>query len=109
MKEWAAWFYKSKAWTKCRASYIAKRVSIDGGMCEVCKEEQGYIVHHKIILNKNNINDPDVALNHDCLEYVCKKCHDNKEGHFDKCKKKSKATRNGFKFDSNGQLVSTGG
>ena len=105
-KEWAKKIYKRKAWQDCRAAYIAKRVAIDGGMCEECKEELGYIVHHTILLTPDNIDDPDIVYNHDYLEYVCKKCHDNKEDHFNKfAKKKPKATKKGFKFNSNGEFV----
>ena len=74
-------FYKSKEWKKCRKAYIAYRVSIDGGMCECCHEKLGYIVHHKIMLTRENIDDPDVTLNWDNLSYECKECHDKHEGH----------------------------
>lgn len=33
-KEFARAFYNSKRWKDCRRAYIAKRISIDGGMCE---------------------------------------------------------------------------
>lgn len=81
MKTWAEQFYKGTAWGKCRAAYIAERVLVDGGLCEDCKENLGYIVHHKIILTPDNITDPDIALNHKNLAYVCKDCHDRYEGH----------------------------
>ena len=76
-KEFAKKFYRSKAWKSCRNSYIAKRVTIDGGMCERCKERVGYILHHKVLLTSQNINDPYIALNHSQLEYLCKPCHDD--------------------------------
>lgn len=101
-KEFAKKFYKSKAWKQCRESYIALRVSLDGGMCERCKKELGYIVHHKEELTPLNINNPDVTLNHTKLEYVCKKCHDN-EHDFGRGKKTF--VREGLKFDDNGQLI----
>lgn len=81
MKEWAKSFYKSQAWIKCRNAYIRDRINVDGGICEECKDDLGYIVHHKTYLTKENINNPDISLNFDNLEYVCKKCHDNFEGH----------------------------
>lgn len=81
-KEWAKPFYNSKAWKRCRESYIAQRILIDGGMCEVCHKEPIHIVHHKINLTPENINDPDIALNHCMLEGNCKRCHDLQEGHF---------------------------
>lgn len=80
-KEWAKSFYNSKAWKRCRASYIAQRVLIDGGTCEECKECPGYILHHKTTLTPANIGDPDIALNHCNLQYVCKECHDRFDGH----------------------------
>ena len=59
-----------------------ERQAIDGGLCEECGEALGYIVHHKITLTESNINNPDIALNFEYLEYVCKKCHDKFDGHF---------------------------
>ena len=81
MKEWAEAFYGSRKWRKCRNAYTRKRVGIDGGMCEICHDNIGHIVHHKEHLTKENISDPEVALNEDNLEYVCKMCHDDFEGH----------------------------
>lgn len=84
-RDFAKQFYKSKQWQKCRASYILKRQGIDGGMCETCHQEPGKIVHHKIWLSPENINDPNISLNHENLKYECQTCH-NKEG----CQKKKK-------------------
>ncbi len=80
-KEWAKPFYNSKRWKKCRDSYIKKRISTDGGMCEECGEQPGYIVHHSVVLTPDNINDPDISLSHKKMKYVCKECHDIYEGH----------------------------
>lgn len=77
-REFAKPFYKSTAWKKCRAAYISKRAAIDGGMCEYCKEQPGYIVDHIEELNPLNINDPSVSLNHDNLQYLCLECHNTK-------------------------------
>ncbi len=77
-REFAKRFYNGKDWKKCRAAYIAKRKAIDGGMCESCHEKPGYIVHHKTELSPENINNPDITLNHDNLKYDCHICH-NKE------------------------------
>lgn len=41
-KEFAKAFYNSKAWKKCKASYIE---SVHG-LCERC-EKSGYIVHNR--------------------------------------------------------------
>lgn len=93
-KDYAKAFYKSKAWQQCRAGYI-KSVH---GLCERCGKP-GYIVHHKTYITPRNINNPDVTLNWDNLEYLCQDCH-NKE-HFEKYS----PVREGFKFDKDGNLV----
>lgn len=80
-RPFAKGFYSSRAWQSCRDSYIAERMMIDGGMCEVCHKELGYIVHHKVPITENNINDPMVTLSHDNLSYECRACHDEHEGH----------------------------
>jgi hypothetical protein len=81
MKPWAKKFYKSAQWQDCRDSYIAERKATDGGLCEVCHDQPGYIVHHKIMLTPGNIDNPDIALNWGNLSYECKACHDLHEGH----------------------------
>lgn len=81
-KEFAKAFYNSKAWRECRKSYIAYRIAIDGGMCENCHNNLGYICHHIIELTPENINDPNIALNHSNLRYDCKHCHDEEDNHF---------------------------
>lgn len=74
-KDFAKTFYKSAAWIACRESYIAER----RGLCERCMARgiisAGRIVHHKIWLTPDNIQDPTVALNHKNLELVCQRCH----------------------------------
>ena len=80
-KAFAKSFYKSSAWARCRQAYINNRLLFDGGLCEECKKQLGYIVHHTIILNVNNVNNPDISLNHKYLKLVCKECHDKYDGH----------------------------
>ena len=69
------WFYKTDAWKNCRDAY-AKSV---GGLCERClkkgRYEPGEIVHHRVHLNAQNINDPTVSLNWNNLELLCRQCH----------------------------------
>jgi 5-methylcytosine-specific restriction enzyme A len=93
-KEFAKAFYKSKAWQKCRAGFI-KSVY---GLCNRCCKP-GIIVHHKIVLTPSNINDPNVSLNWEHLEYLCQECH-NKE-HFEKYN----GTQYGLGFDNEGNLI----
>ena len=74
-------FYVSGKWRKCRTAY-AKSV---GKLCERCLK-RGIInpgtkknpleTHHKIQLTDDNINDPNITLNWENLELLCKKCHD---------------------------------
>jgi len=98
-QEWAKSFYKSKQWLECRASFISYRMSVDGCMCEHCHKELGYIVDHKIELTQENIKDPNIALNHENLQYLCHVCHNHKragdEGFI----------REGFKFNDEGDMV----
>lgn len=101
-KEWAKAFYNSKRWQQCRDSYISSRIVTDGGMCEICGSNQGFIVHHKTTLTESNIKDPDISLRHDNLQYVCKDCHDKFEGHGVGNKK----VRPLFAFDADGQPIS---
>ncbi|MBM7624770.1 HNH endonuclease [Sporohalobacter salinus] len=99
-KKWAKAFYNSKEWRECREAYI-KSVN---GLCERCLEKgiikPGYIVHHTVELTPENINNPEITLNWDLLEYCCKKCHD--EEHF---VERAKVTREGLKFNEAGELV----
>ncbi len=80
-QEWAKSFYRSKKWWRCRSNYISHRIMTDGGLCEECREMPGEIVHHKITLTPDNIQNPEVSLCSRNLEYVCKNCHDRFEGH----------------------------
>ena len=96
-KEYAEAFYHSKEWIKCRKAYI-KSVH---GLCERCGEP-GYIVHHKKYITPNNINDSNITLNFDNLEYLCLDCH-NKEHEFNR--EKRRITAIGTVFDSKGNLI----
>ena len=71
-------FYLSRPWRRARLGYIKHRKAIDGGICEVCGQEPGYIVHHKIWLDDINCNDPEISLNPANFRYECQTCH-NKE------------------------------
>lgn len=75
-REFTNGFYTSREWFKCRAAFIKSRQAIDGGICQRCGKEPGVIVHHKKHITPQNIDDPNITLNHDNLEYVCHSCHD---------------------------------
>jgi 5-methylcytosine-specific restriction endonuclease McrA len=91
-KKWAKAFYKSAAWQDCRSAYIQSVF----GLCEKCGRP-GWIVHHKIKLTPGNINDPNVTLNWDNLEYLCQDCHNREHG--------GGSTADGLMFDERGNLV----
>jgi len=93
-KDWAYAFYHSTSWDQCRAGFMQSRY----WLCERCGSP-ALIAHHKTHLTPGNINDPNVTLNWDNLEAVCQDCH-NKE-HFETVT----ATRSGFAFDVNGDLI----
>lgn len=75
MKPYAEKFYKSSTWEQTRKAY-AKSV---GGLCERCLEKglfvPGEIVHHKTHISPENISDPNVTLDWDNLQLVCRLCH----------------------------------
>ena len=79
-KPFARSFYSSRIWQTCRDNYAAKR----GWLCERCLKRgvlsYGEIVHHKIELTPDNINDPGVTLNFNNLELLCRQCHAEAHG-----------------------------
>ncbi len=80
MKPFAEKLYKSKAWQSCREAY-SKSV---GGLCEECLEkgiyEPGVIVHHKVKLTPDNIDNPEITLNWNNLQLLCRDCHAKMHG-----------------------------
>ena len=95
MKKYAESFYKSKAWQDCRNSYMKKV----GGLCELCMKERKITpaeeVHHKIHLNPQNINDPNVTLNYDNLIALCREHHRQEHG----------SRKNRYKIDEWGRVT----
>ncbi|GBF73223.1 hypothetical protein PA598K_01508 [Paenibacillus sp. 598K] len=98
MKPWAKSFYNSTAWKRCRESYI-KTVH---GLCERCGAP-GKIVHHKVYLTPQNIDNPAISLNHELLEYVCQDDH-NREHHGSH----EPLVEDGLMFDEHGDLIQDG-
>lgn len=98
-KEWAKAFYNSAAWKRSRKSYMDIRMAKDGGLCEVCHKKPGTIVHHVKPLTMTNINNPDIALNHDNFKLECKDCHDKEDEHFNNSRNEKKLL---CRFDSEG-------
>ena len=85
-------FYKSKEWKRFREVVIAERTAPDGFIYD---EETGQpiirkydiILHHKIFLTEENVNDYSVSLNPENIEIVSHKTHNvihNKLGYIRK-------------------------
>lgn len=100
-REFARKFYGSRAWEKCRASYI---VSVNG-LCERCLANGKYVpgdeVHHKIWLSPENINDPDITLSFENLELLCSSCHSKEHN------EKYSPVREGISFTETGDVIYT--
>lgn len=77
MQDFAKSFYKSKRWQHTRLAYL-KSV---GGLCERCLKKGLYhpavIVHHKVYINSENINNPEVTLAWGNLIALCRECHED--------------------------------
>ncbi len=75
MKDFTKIFYCSKAWKETRKAYAKSK----GNLCERCLKKglivPGVVVHHKVYLTPDNINDPNITLNWNNLELVCRDCH----------------------------------
>lgn len=93
-KDYAISFYKSQVWIKCRNGYMESQHYI----CERCGE-LAEICHHKEYITPENINDPNITLNWDNLEALCRTCHQHE--HF----KDDSTCAEGLAFDSDGNLV----
>ena len=74
-------FYVGRAWRD-----LSYRLKIErGGKCERCgwtvitREDWARLIgHHRIELNDDNVDDPNIALNPERIEIICNDCH-NKE------------------------------
>lgn len=87
-------FYESSEWRKCAKAYL---VTVNN-LCERCLSKGLYepakIVHHKIHLNENNINDAEITFNFSNLEALCLECH-NQEHYKYRTKKRYKFSADG--------------
>jgi 5-methylcytosine-specific restriction endonuclease McrA len=83
-------FYKSVAWQVAREIRIREA----NGKCEKCGA-LGEEVHHIIKLTVHNVKDPEISLNQENLELLCKKCHNEQHKRFSKLQQ----------FDEDGNLV----
>ena len=83
-RDFALSFYHSPAWVHNRNAYLQKTLDtpygiIPPGMCERCFERgeltPAKVVHHKVHLTPENINDPRIALGFDNFQRLCQDCH----------------------------------
>lgn len=96
-QEFAKAFYNSPAWIRTRKLYAKSK----DGLCECCLAKgyyrAGEIVHHKIHLTPDNINNPMITLHWSNLQLVCRDCH--AELHkYDSGKKR-------YRFDADGNVI----
>ena len=92
-REFAEAFYHSSAWKQ--AQRLAMQLHY--GVCEKCGRP-AKIIHHKIWLTPENINNQDIALGQDNLMALCIDCHNRIHA-------KAASVREGLEFDGSGQLV----
>lgn len=111
-KPFAKKFYSSKAWQACRNEYARRKHYL----CENCLRrgiyKPGVIVHHLIELDPVNINNPEIALNFDNLELLCRDCHaevhEQSGGRWSEVnnrKKKAKEATNRYVIASDGTVT----
>lgn len=102
-------FYQSKAWKQVRKNIWIKQnllcaecgkpVYVDGLSEYLPKEKRRTgIVHHKIWLDNNNIEDDNITLNEDNLIGICKECHE-------KIHHANMSCRKGLTFDEEGNII----
>lgn len=95
LKEFAESFYKSLQWQRTREAYAKSK----GNLCELCMKQGRVnpceIVHHRIELSPDNINDPSITLSWDNLCCVCRECHARLHG----------ARQKRYKIDELGRVV----
>lgn len=83
-QDWAKKFYASPAWLRNRKAYMGRVIDspwgmIPPGLCERCYSNgimrPAKVVHHKVHLTPQNINDPHVTLSFDNFQRLCQDCH----------------------------------
>lgn len=79
-QSWAEKFYSSPQWKRAREAYRRKV----GGLCERCLQSglynPGEIVHHRVALTPENIDNPKVSLSFDNFMLLCRECHEAVHG-----------------------------
>ena len=106
-RDFAKAFYRSQAWKTTRAAYLHSR----GGLCERCLAKglivPATLVHHRVHLSPENIDDESVTLDWSNLEALCRACHTEehadiyKDRHFPK----SRRIKKRYIIDENGSVI----
>ena len=99
MKPYAKPFYTAQKWRKTQKAYMIQKCYI----CERCGRT-AEIVHHKIYITPENINDVNITLNFNNLEALCRTCHQVEHNSEDP-EAAGRVTAPGLKFDNNGNLI----
>lgn len=99
-------FYNTRAWKKTREAYGKSR----GFLCEICLAKGIYkpnaIVHHKVELTPANINDPRITLGWDNLQCVCRECHADIHGIYEKNEEKPLTPKTDrYTVDESGRVI----
>lgn len=92
-------FYKSSLWEKTRENALRR----DKYLCVKCGRP-AEVVHHKIHLSLENVDNPEISLNIDNLESLCSECH-FKEHRGEHCRGRIVEEQNPYTFDANGMLI----
>lgn len=111
-KPFARSFYSSKMWQDCRNEYAKSAQHL----CENCLRQgiykPGEIVHHKIEISPMNINRPEITLNFQNLELLCRDCHRKQHEHsgigwkkYNEERKKKKEQTLRYIVDKNGKVL----
>ena len=110
-KLFARKFYSSKEWQDCRNEYARRHYYL----CENCLRKGIYkpvvIVHHLIELDTMNINNPEITLNFNNLELLCRDCHAEVHGmtggrwsEVNKKKRQARDARNRYNIGPDGAV-----
>jgi len=89
-------FYHTKRWARCRDAFLKSK----GMLCERCLAKGLYVpatvVHHRVRLDPQTVNNPAIALNWDNLEALCRPCHE---------KEHDRGRKRRYDFDEYGNLI----
>ena len=73
-------FYKSVEWTKFRENFLLQKLAEDGDLIDEITKQPIYekgdaVLHHKIFLTEENVNDLSISLNPKNIQLISAKTH----------------------------------